>query len=78
MDPGVDIFVCVCGSSEPLEMEYQEAVSKLTLQRLVGDLQPSTNYSFYIKAYTSHGASRSSNIVQESTLGEGTCPHTPV
>ncbi|XP_062845821.1 immunoglobulin superfamily DCC subclass member 3 [Trichomycterus rosablanca] len=61
-------------TSEPLEMEYQEAVSKVTLQQVVGDLQPSTTYSFYLKAYTSHGASKASSTAQESTLGEVPAP----
>lgn len=52
-------------------MEYQEAVSKTTLQQVIGDLEPSTSYSFYVKAYTSRGASKASEIAVESTLGEG-------
>lgn len=41
------------------ELEYQEAVSKSNFQHLVSDLEPSTAYSFYIKAYTPRGASSS-------------------
>ena len=52
-------------------MEYQEAVSKVTLQQVVGDLEPSTGYTFYVKAYTSRGASKPSESATESTLGEG-------
>lgn len=52
-------------------MEYQEAVSKVTLQQVVGDLEPSTSYTFYVKAYTSRGASKPSESATESTLGEG-------
>lgn len=52
-------------------MEYQEAVSKSTFQQLVTDLEPSTSYSFYIKAYTSRGASKASEVMVVSTLGEG-------
>lgn len=52
-------------------MEYQEAVSKMTLQQVIGDLEPSTSYSFYVKAYTSRGASKASEMAVESTLGEG-------
>ncbi|XP_030233140.1 immunoglobulin superfamily DCC subclass member 3 isoform X2 [Gadus morhua] len=57
-------------SSDPVEMEYQEAVSKVTLQQVVGDLEPSTSYSFYVKAYTSRGASKPSNPATQSTHGE--------
>ncbi|KAL7833704.1 hypothetical protein AOLI_G00286640 [Acnodon oligacanthus] len=63
-------------TAEPLEMEYQEAVSKVTLQQVVGDLEPSTSYSFYVKAYTSRGASKASAMAQESTLGEVPAPPT--
>lgn len=52
-------------------MEYEEAVSKVTLQQIIRDLEPSTNYTFYVKAYTSHGASKPSDSVTESTHGEG-------
>lgn len=54
-----------------MEMEYQEAVSKTTLQQVIGDLETSTSYSFYVKAYTSRGASKASESAVESTLGEG-------
>ncbi|KAJ8249207.1 hypothetical protein GJAV_G00232310 [Gymnothorax javanicus] len=43
-------------TEDPIEMEYQEAVSKSTLQQVVADLEPSTSYTFYVKAYTAHGA----------------------
>nr|XP_015198847.1 PREDICTED: immunoglobulin superfamily DCC subclass member 3 isoform X3 [Lepisosteus oculatus] len=62
-------------TGDPVEMEYQEAVSKNTLQQVVGDLQPSTSYTFYVKAYTSRGASKPSESAVESTLGE--VPATP-
>lgn len=58
-------------SADPPELEYQEAVSKGTFQHLVGDLEPSTAYSFYIKAYTPRGASSASAPTLASTLGEG-------
>ncbi|XP_030915515.1 immunoglobulin superfamily DCC subclass member 3 [Geospiza fortis] len=57
-------------AADPVEMEYQEAVSKSTFQQLVTDLEPSTSYSFYIKAYTSRGASKASEVTVVSTLGE--------
>lgn len=58
-------------SPDPPELEYQEAVSKSTFQHLVSDLEPSTAYSFYIKAYTPRGASSASASTLASTLGEG-------
>lgn len=65
------------------KLEYQEAVSKSTFQHLVRDLEPSTAYSFYIKAYTPRGASSASVPTLASTLGEGKeypaePSHTPV
>ncbi|XP_066557351.1 immunoglobulin superfamily DCC subclass member 3 [Amia ocellicauda] len=62
-------------TADPVEMEYQEAVSKSTLQQVVSDLEPSTSYTFYVKAYTSRGASKPSESAVESTLGE--VPATP-
>uniref|UniRef100_A0A8C1ZN86 Immunoglobulin superfamily DCC subclass member 3 n=1 Tax=Cyprinus carpio TaxID=7962 RepID=A0A8C1ZN86_CYPCA len=61
-------------TADPVEMEYQEAVSKMTLQQVIGDLEPSTSYSFYVKAYTSRGASKASETAVESTLGEVPAP----
>lgn len=52
-------------------MEYEEAVSKATLQQIIRDLEPSTSYTFYVKAYTSHGASKPSDSATASTHGEG-------
>ncbi|KAB0407177.1 hypothetical protein E2I00_013529 [Balaenoptera physalus] len=57
-------------AADPPELEYQEAVSKSTFQHLVSDLEPSTAYSFYIKAYTPRGASSASAPTLASTLGE--------
>lgn len=70
-------------SPDPPELEYQEALSKSTFQHLLSDLEPSTAYSFYIKAYTPRGASSASAPVLASTLGEGEAwawsalPHSP-
>ncbi|GAB5572364.1 immunoglobulin superfamily DCC subclass member 3 isoform X5 [Prionailurus iriomotensis] len=61
-------------AADPPELEYQEAVSKNTFQHLVSDLEPSTAYSFYIKAYTPRGASSASAPVLASTLGEAPAP----
>ncbi|XP_033611948.1 immunoglobulin superfamily DCC subclass member 3 [Fukomys damarensis] len=61
-------------AADPPELEYQEAVSKSTFQHLVSDLEPSTAYSFYIKAYTPRGASSASIPTLASTLGEAPVP----
>uniref|UniRef100_A0A452QLD3 Immunoglobulin superfamily DCC subclass member 3 n=1 Tax=Ursus americanus TaxID=9643 RepID=A0A452QLD3_URSAM len=61
-------------AADPPELEYQEAVSKSTFQHLVSDLEPSTAYSFYVKAYTPRGASSASAPVLTSTLGEAPAP----
>ncbi|KAG7266051.1 hypothetical protein CRUP_022507, partial [Coryphaenoides rupestris] len=57
-------------SPAAIQMEYQEAVSKVTLQQVVGDLEPSTSYTFYVKAYTSQGASKPSDTTTQTTHGE--------
>lgn len=61
-------------TADPAEMEYEEAVSKVTLQQIIRDLEPSTSYTFFVKAYTSHGASKPSESVTESTHGEVPAP----
>ncbi|XP_061743030.1 immunoglobulin superfamily DCC subclass member 3 [Nerophis ophidion] len=61
-------------TADPAEMEYEEAVSKATLQLIIRDLEPSTSYTFYVKAYTSHGASKPSDSVMENTHGEVPAP----
>lgn len=43
----------------------------MTLQHVIRDLEPSTSYTFYVKAYTSHGASKPSDGATETTHGEG-------
>ncbi|XP_047437573.1 immunoglobulin superfamily DCC subclass member 3 [Mugil cephalus] len=63
-------------TSDPADREYEEAVSKVTLQQIIRDLEPSTSYTFYVKAYTSHGASKPSDSVTESTHGEVPAPPT--
>ncbi|XP_023673219.2 immunoglobulin superfamily DCC subclass member 3-like isoform X1 [Paramormyrops kingsleyae] len=61
-------------TADSLDMEYQEAVGKSMLQQVLSDLQPSTSYTFYVKAYTSRGASKPSDTAVESTLGEVPAP----
>ncbi|XP_056870660.1 immunoglobulin superfamily DCC subclass member 3 [Takifugu flavidus] len=68
-------------TSDPVEEEYEEAVNKVTLQHIIRDLEPSTSYTFYVKAYTSHGASKPSDGATETTHGEVPAPpvlHTKV
>uniref|UniRef100_A0A3Q2D6H9 Immunoglobulin superfamily, DCC subclass, member 3 n=1 Tax=Cyprinodon variegatus TaxID=28743 RepID=A0A3Q2D6H9_CYPVA len=67
-------YVLHIRKTSPLEMEYEEAVSKVTLQQVIRDLEPSTSYTFYVKAYTSHGASKPSESVAETTHGEPAAP----
>uniref|UniRef100_A0A3B5LQ05 Immunoglobulin superfamily DCC subclass member 3 n=1 Tax=Xiphophorus couchianus TaxID=32473 RepID=A0A3B5LQ05_9TELE len=59
---------------EPDHMELQEAISKDTFQHDVTNLQPSTTYSLYLKAYSSLGASQQSNSVIKTTLGSVPTP----
>ncbi|MEQ2312198.1 Immunoglobulin superfamily DCC subclass member 3 [Ameca splendens] len=56
---------------EPDRMELQEAISKDTFQHVSTNLEPSTTYSVYLKAYSSLGASQQSNSVIATTLGSG-------
>ncbi|XP_077450993.1 immunoglobulin superfamily DCC subclass member 3 isoform X1 [Stigmatopora argus] len=59
---------------DSMEMEYEEAVSKVTLQQIIRDLEPSTSYTFYVKAYTSYGASKPSDRATVNTHGEVPAP----
>uniref|UniRef100_A0A672ML38 Immunoglobulin superfamily DCC subclass member 3 n=1 Tax=Sinocyclocheilus grahami TaxID=75366 RepID=A0A672ML38_SINGR len=71
---GYVLHIRKTGEARSLFLKYQEAVSKMTLQQVIGDLEPSTRYSFYVKAYTSRGASKASETAVESTLGEVPAP----
>ncbi|XP_032825923.2 immunoglobulin superfamily DCC subclass member 4-like [Petromyzon marinus] len=48
--------------------EYQEAVNNDTTQYLIEDLEPNTNYTFYVVAYSQRGASSSSGYLAVHTL----------
>ncbi|XP_054877952.1 immunoglobulin superfamily DCC subclass member 3 [Poeciliopsis prolifica] len=61
---------------EPDYMELQETISKDTFQHDVTNLESSTTYSLYLKAYSSLGASQQSNTVIETTLGS--VPNPPI
>lgn len=60
--------VCV---SEPDSSELQEAVSKDTFQHDFTNLEASTTFSIYVKAYSPLGASQQSGSVVATTLGAG-------
>ncbi|KAK5622118.1 hypothetical protein CRENBAI_010073, partial [Crenichthys baileyi] len=61
---------------EPDCMELQEDISKDTFQHDSTNLEPSTTYSVYLKAYSSLGASQQSNSVVATTLGSVPTPPT--
>ncbi|XP_072227205.1 immunoglobulin superfamily DCC subclass member 3 [Leuresthes tenuis] len=61
---------------EPDNMELQEAISKDTFQHDVTNLEPSTTYSLYLKAYSSLGASQQSRTVVATTHGGVPAPPT--
>uniref|UniRef100_A0A672N0S2 Immunoglobulin superfamily DCC subclass member 3 n=1 Tax=Sinocyclocheilus grahami TaxID=75366 RepID=A0A672N0S2_SINGR len=54
---------------EPDSSELQEAVSKDTFQHDFTNLEASTTFSIYVKAYSPLGASQQSNSVITTTLG---------
>ncbi|XP_064415680.1 immunoglobulin superfamily DCC subclass member 3 [Latimeria chalumnae] len=54
---------------EPESRELQEAVSKTTFQHDFTNLEPSTTYSIYLKAYSPLGASKESQVIVATTLG---------
>uniref|UniRef100_A0A8D2J5W6 Uncharacterized protein n=1 Tax=Varanus komodoensis TaxID=61221 RepID=A0A8D2J5W6_VARKO len=51
------------------DRELQEAVSKTTFQHVFTNLEPSTTYSIYLKAYSPLGASQDSRPILATTLG---------
>lgn len=61
---------CLC-VSEPDSSELQEAVSKDTFQHDFTNLESSTTFSIYVKAYSPLGASQQSRSVVSTTLGAG-------
>lgn len=52
-------------------MEYQFAVNNDTTELQVRDLEPSTDYEFYVVAYSQLGASRTSAPALVHTLDDG-------
>lgn len=65
--------MCSCSDVclEPDRLELQEAISKDTFQHDVTNLEASTTYSLYLKAYSALGASQQSNSIIATTLGSG-------
>ncbi|KAM7152071.1 immunoglobulin superfamily DCC subclass member 4 isoform 3-T3 [Macrochelys suwanniensis] len=55
-------------------VEYQFAVNNDTTELQVKDLEPNTNYVFYMVAYSQLGASRTSSSVIVRTLEDACCP----
>ncbi|KAM4663703.1 immunoglobulin superfamily DCC subclass member 3-like [Discoglossus pictus] len=62
-------------AGEPSSRELQEALSKTTSNHVLTNLDPSTTYSMFLRAYSPLGASRDSNTVLATTLGNA--PRTP-
>ncbi|KAJ1080959.1 hypothetical protein NDU88_001147 [Pleurodeles waltl] len=56
-------------AGEPDSRELQEAVSKTTFKHVFNNLDPSTTYSIYLKAYSPLGASKDSEAVLATTMG---------
>lgn len=52
-------------------MEYQFAVNNDTTELQVRDLEPNTDYEFYVVAYSQLGASRTSSPALVHTLDDG-------
>ncbi|KAM5129499.1 immunoglobulin superfamily DCC subclass member 3-like [Mantella aurantiaca] len=60
---------------DPSTMEMQEALSKTTFQHTVTNLEPSTDYILFLRAYSPLGVSRDSRTVFITTPGK--VPKTP-
>ncbi|XP_025068426.1 immunoglobulin superfamily DCC subclass member 3 [Alligator sinensis] len=64
---GYVLHIRRAGESESREL--QEAVSKATFQHVFTNLEPSTTYSIYLRAYSPLGASQDSQPILATTLG---------
>uniref|UniRef100_A0A8C5PAG5 Immunoglobulin superfamily DCC subclass member 4 n=1 Tax=Leptobrachium leishanense TaxID=445787 RepID=A0A8C5PAG5_9ANUR len=62
---GFSLHYTKTGGSE--NMEYQFAVNNDTTEFYMRDLEPGTNYTFYVVAYSQQGASRASHPVTAHT-----------
>ncbi|XP_018427847.1 PREDICTED: immunoglobulin superfamily DCC subclass member 3-like [Nanorana parkeri] len=65
----------ICKDGDPSTQEMQEALSKTTFKHTVNNLEPSTNYILFLRAYSPLGASRDSRPIMVTTLGR--VPKTP-
>lgn len=59
------------GSPGMDNVEYQFAVNNDTTELQVRDLEPNTDYEFYVVAYSQLGASRTSTPALVHTLDDG-------
>ncbi|KAM6435005.1 immunoglobulin superfamily DCC subclass member 3-like [Liasis olivaceus] len=76
LEPSRDVTEAIIGyvlhirkAGESDSRELQEAVSKSTFQHVFTNLEPSTTYSIYLKAYSPLGASQDSQSILATTLG---------
>ncbi|XP_029435627.1 immunoglobulin superfamily DCC subclass member 3-like [Rhinatrema bivittatum] len=61
-------------AGEPDSRELQEAVSKTTFKHVFTNLEPSTTYAIYLKAYSPLGASKDSEVILATTMGSAPAP----
>uniref|UniRef100_A0A0D9RH06 Protogenin n=1 Tax=Chlorocebus sabaeus TaxID=60711 RepID=A0A0D9RH06_CHLSB len=57
--------------------EYQVVIGNDTTHYIIDDLEPASNYTFYIVAYMPMGASQMSDHVTQNTLEDGLVPLRP-
>ncbi|KAF7235504.1 Immunoglobulin superfamily DCC subclass member 3, partial [Varanus komodoensis] len=76
LEPPMEVTEAIIGyvlhirkAGESDSRELQEAVSKTTFQHVFTNLEPSTTYSIYLKAYSPLGASQDSRPILATTLG---------
>ncbi|XP_063002320.1 immunoglobulin superfamily DCC subclass member 3-like [Elgaria multicarinata webbii] len=76
LEPPMEVTEAIIGyvlhirkAGESDSRELQEAVSKTTFQHVFTNLEPSTTYSIYLKAYSPLGASQDSQPILATTLG---------
>ncbi|XP_063173260.1 immunoglobulin superfamily DCC subclass member 3-like [Candoia aspera] len=76
LEPSLEVTEAIIGyvlhirkAGESDSRELQEAVSKSTFQHVFTNLEPSTTYSIYLKAYSPLGASQDSQPILATTLG---------
>lgn len=71
-------FVLCVTTSGMDNVEYQFAVNNDTTELQVRDLEPDTDYEFYVVAYSQLGASRTSTPALVHTLDDGRASETAV